>query len=241
MPIKLGSFDVVIGMDWLSKYHAKILCDKKVVHIPIEDETLIIKTRLNLISCIKTERYISQGCQVFMIQVMEKKKSNDKRLEDIPIVREFPEVFPEDLPGLPPVHQELSNQLQELSDRGIHPETDRQSGRKPSKHAKTCLRSVGAWAPFEQSHGRSADHLKSFDTPVDHLQEVIVESLPTIVDKHIKEQVEKQVPEQVKVQVPVYVAKGLLLERQQNKEETNKMIAKAMLQERGKLHAEISS
>ncbi|GJY15126.1 hypothetical protein Tco_0385548 [Tanacetum coccineum] len=40
--------------------------------------------------------------------------------------------------------------------------------------------------------------------------EVMVESLPTMVDKHIKEQVEKQVPEQVKVQVPVYVAKGLL-------------------------------
>ncbi|GJZ76889.1 retrovirus-related pol polyprotein from transposon TNT 1-94 [Tanacetum coccineum] len=60
-------------------------------------------------------------------------------------------------------------------------------------------------------------------------------------NKHIKEQVEKQVPEQVKVQVPVYVAKGLLLERQQNKEEADKMIAKAMLQERGKLHDEISS
>ncbi|GJY71644.1 putative reverse transcriptase domain-containing protein [Tanacetum coccineum] len=42
MPIKLGSFDVVIGMDWLSKYHARIICDKKVVHIPIDDETLII-------------------------------------------------------------------------------------------------------------------------------------------------------------------------------------------------------
>ncbi|GJV28525.1 reverse transcriptase domain-containing protein [Tanacetum coccineum] len=39
MPIKLGSFDVVIGMDWLSKYHAKILCDEKVVHIPIDGET----------------------------------------------------------------------------------------------------------------------------------------------------------------------------------------------------------
>nr|GEZ04194.1 reverse transcriptase domain-containing protein [Tanacetum cinerariifolium] len=37
------SFDVVIGMDWLSKYHAKIICDEKVVHIPIEDETLIIR------------------------------------------------------------------------------------------------------------------------------------------------------------------------------------------------------
>ncbi|GJV97029.1 putative reverse transcriptase domain-containing protein [Tanacetum coccineum] len=155
MPIKLGSFDVVIGMDWLSKYHARIICDEKVVHIPINGETLIIrgdqsKTRLSLISCIKTERYISRGCQVFIIQVMEK-KSDEKRLEDIPVVREFPEVFPEDLPGLPPVRQvefqidlipgaapvarapyrlapsemqELSNQLQELADRGfIRPST----------------------------------------------------------------------------------------------------------------------
>nr|GEZ78896.1 reverse transcriptase domain-containing protein [Tanacetum cinerariifolium] len=43
MPIKLGSFDVVIGMDWLSKYHAKIICDEKVVHIPTNGETLIIQ------------------------------------------------------------------------------------------------------------------------------------------------------------------------------------------------------
>ncbi|GKD08897.1 hypothetical protein Tco_1188582 [Tanacetum coccineum] len=105
MPIKLGSFDVVIGMDWLSKYHARIICDEKVVHIPIDGETLIIrgdrsKTRLSLISCIKTERYISKGCQVFIAHVMEK-KSNEKRLENIPVVREFPE----DLPGLPLVCQ----------------------------------------------------------------------------------------------------------------------------------------
>ncbi|GJS17237.1 hypothetical protein Tco_0411709 [Tanacetum coccineum] len=52
------------------------------------------------------------------------KKSDENRLEDIPVVREFPEVFLEDLPGLPPVHQELSIQLQELSDRGfIRPST----------------------------------------------------------------------------------------------------------------------
>ncbi|GJV71408.1 putative reverse transcriptase domain-containing protein [Tanacetum coccineum] len=155
MPIKLSSFDVVIGMDWLSKYHARIICDEKVVHIPIDGETLIIqgdrsKTRLSLISCIKTERYISRGCQVFMAQVMEK-KSDEKRLEDIPVVREFLEVFPKDLLGLPPVRQvefqidlipgatpivrahyrlapsemqELSDQLQELADRGfIRPST----------------------------------------------------------------------------------------------------------------------
>ncbi|GKF43951.1 reverse transcriptase domain-containing protein, partial [Tanacetum coccineum] len=78
-PERSHSFDVVIGMDWLSKYHARIICDKKVVHIPINGETLIIR-------------------------VMEK-KSDEKRLEDIPVVREFPEVIPEDLPGLPPVRQ----------------------------------------------------------------------------------------------------------------------------------------
>ncbi|GJT67189.1 putative reverse transcriptase domain-containing protein [Tanacetum coccineum] len=109
MPIKLGSFDVVIGMDWLSKYHARIICDEKVVHIPIDDETLIMrgdqsKTRLSLISCIKTERYISRGYKVFIAQVMEK-KSDERRLEDILVVKEFPEVFLEDLPGLPPVRQ----------------------------------------------------------------------------------------------------------------------------------------
>ncbi|GKB50872.1 hypothetical protein Tco_0901625 [Tanacetum coccineum] len=52
------------------------------------------------------------------------KKSDEERLEDIPVVREFPEVFPEEIPGLPPVRQELSNQLQELADRGfIRPST----------------------------------------------------------------------------------------------------------------------
>ncbi|GKA12289.1 putative reverse transcriptase domain-containing protein [Tanacetum coccineum] len=45
MPIKLGSFDIVIGMDWLSKYHAIIICDEKVVHIPINSETLVIQDR----------------------------------------------------------------------------------------------------------------------------------------------------------------------------------------------------
>nr|GEX59559.1 putative reverse transcriptase domain-containing protein [Tanacetum cinerariifolium] len=82
--VKLGSFDIAVGMDWLSKYHAKIICDEKVIHIPIDGETLII-----------------QGDQT---QVMEK-KSEDKRLENTPVVKEFLDVFPEDLPGLPPVRQ----------------------------------------------------------------------------------------------------------------------------------------
>nr|GEW43003.1 retrovirus-related Pol polyprotein from transposon TNT 1-94 [Tanacetum cinerariifolium] len=78
---------------------------------------------------------------------------------------------------------------------------------------------------------------KSFVTLVDHLHEAIADSLPTMVDKHIKE----QVPELVHNQVPLYVAEGLILERQKTKEEMKKMIAKAILQERGNIQAQISS
>ncbi|GKC26820.1 putative reverse transcriptase domain-containing protein [Tanacetum coccineum] len=46
MPIKLGSFDDIVGMDWLSKYHARIICEEKIVHIPIDGETLIIRVTI---------------------------------------------------------------------------------------------------------------------------------------------------------------------------------------------------
>ncbi|GJR83578.1 hypothetical protein Tco_0154363 [Tanacetum coccineum] len=82
---------------------------------------------------------------------------------------------------------------------------------------------------------------KSFNTLADNLHDVMVETLPTMVDKHIKEQVMKQVPEQVRNQVPVYVAEGLILERQKAKEETEILIAKAILQERGNIQAQIST
>ncbi|GJZ76707.1 retrovirus-related pol polyprotein from transposon TNT 1-94 [Tanacetum coccineum] len=82
---------------------------------------------------------------------------------------------------------------------------------------------------------------KSFDTLADNLHDVMVESLPDIVDKHVKKQVMQQVPEQVRNQVPVYVAEGLILERKKAKEETERLIAKAILQERGNIQAQISA
>nr|GEU96081.1 putative reverse transcriptase domain, ribonuclease H-like domain, aspartic peptidase domain protein [Tanacetum cinerariifolium] len=63
-PIELGSFDVIIGMDWLAKYQAVIVCAEKIVRIPWGSETLIVcndrsdqgnETRLNIISCTKTQ------------------------------------------------------------------------------------------------------------------------------------------------------------------------------------------
>ncbi|GKF81921.1 hypothetical protein Tco_0243577, partial [Tanacetum coccineum] len=62
------------------------------------------ESRLEVISSIRTQKYIEQGCQVFLIQMMKEEKIeiSERRIEDVPIVRDFLEVFPEDLPGLPP-------------------------------------------------------------------------------------------------------------------------------------------
>ncbi|GJY07861.1 putative reverse transcriptase domain-containing protein [Tanacetum coccineum] len=115
IPIDLGSFDVIIDMDWLAKNHAMIVYDEKIVRIPYENEILIVqgdksdkekKSTLSIISCVKTQKYMEKGCQLFLAQVLMKEnkdKSKEKQLEDVPIVLDFPEVFPEDLPGLPPI------------------------------------------------------------------------------------------------------------------------------------------
>ncbi|GJX91118.1 hypothetical protein Tco_0344444 [Tanacetum coccineum] len=112
--VRCYSFDVIIGMDWLSKYHATIVYDEKIFRIPYGNEVLIVRgdrsdtrsdSRLNIISCTKTQKYLFKGCHVFLAHITKKKaedKSEEKRLEDAPIVCDFPEVFPEDLPGVPP-------------------------------------------------------------------------------------------------------------------------------------------
>ncbi|GJX21968.1 putative reverse transcriptase domain-containing protein [Tanacetum coccineum] len=113
MPVGLGSFDVIICMDWLRRCHAVIMCDEKLVQVPYGNETLTFcgnessngrESRLTIISCSKAQEYMEKGCQVFLAQISAKKEednSEGKQIKDVPIVRDFPDVFPEDFPGLP--------------------------------------------------------------------------------------------------------------------------------------------
>ncbi|GJS59185.1 putative reverse transcriptase domain-containing protein [Tanacetum coccineum] len=112
MPVEMGSFDVIIGIDWLSKYHAMIICDEKLVRVPIDNKILIFhgdgsnighESRLNIISCTKTQKYLLKGCPIFLAHVTNKEtedKLRERRLEDVPTVQDFPEVFLKDFPGL---------------------------------------------------------------------------------------------------------------------------------------------
>ncbi|GJT62670.1 putative reverse transcriptase domain-containing protein [Tanacetum coccineum] len=109
MPVELGSFDIITGMDWLAK------------------SDWGNETRLNIISCTKTQKYMLKGCPIFLAHVTTKEtedKSEKKRLEDVPIVLDFPEVFPKDLSGLPPTRQvefqiDLIPGAAPLSDKGF--------------------------------------------------------------------------------------------------------------------------
>ncbi|KAI3797507.1 hypothetical protein L1987_32764 [Smallanthus sonchifolius] len=71
IPMALGGFDIIVGMDWLTKHHAEVVCFDKYIRIPLNSGEIL----------------------------------NDKNLQDIPVIKDFPEVFPEDLPGLPLIRQ----------------------------------------------------------------------------------------------------------------------------------------
>ncbi|KAJ0623757.1 putative nucleotidyltransferase, Ribonuclease H [Helianthus annuus] len=149
LPVELGSFDVVIGMDWLSSNKAEVVCHEKTIRIPMADEETIVvhgekrDTPLRIISCLKGRKCLKKGCVAFLAHIVDK-EADEPKIADIAVVKEYPEVFPEDLPGLPlprqvefhidlvpgaaPVAkapyrlapsemQELSTQLQELLDK----------------------------------------------------------------------------------------------------------------------------
>ncbi|GKB27071.1 putative reverse transcriptase domain-containing protein [Tanacetum coccineum] len=117
MPVELGSLDVIIGMDWLAKYQAVIFCAKKIVRIPWGNETLIVRgdgsdrgneTRLNIISCTKTQKYMLKGCPIFLAHVTTKETEDNAA----PVARAPYRLAISKM-------KELSDQLQELSDKGF--------------------------------------------------------------------------------------------------------------------------
>ncbi|XP_076955990.1 uncharacterized protein LOC143631008, partial [Bidens hawaiensis] len=149
LPVELGSFDIVVEMDWLSRNQDEIVCSEKLVRMPIPyGEILSIRgdqsnADLKFVNVMKARKMLRKGYPAFLANVVET-KAKERKLEDNPVVLDFPEVFPEDLPGLPPERQvefridlvqgtapvakspyrlapsemqELSNQLQELLDK----------------------------------------------------------------------------------------------------------------------------
>ncbi|MFS7904458.1 putative transcription factor interactor and regulator CCHC(Zn) family [Helianthus anomalus] len=159
IPMQLGSFDVIVGMDFLRENHAEVVCFDKMIRFSLANgDQLCVYSEtaskgLKLMSCIRASKYLRKEYQAFLanIVVAEKEKKRKVEVKDVPVVREFPQVFLDDLPGLPPSRdidfridlipganpvakapyrlapsemRELSNQLQKLLEKGfIRPST----------------------------------------------------------------------------------------------------------------------
>ena len=150
--LEMYDYDLILGMDFLGKYNASIECRKRKVIFDPEGETRFEfvgdprkKTKLFL-SAMKAQKMLANGCIGFLANIVDKRKEDKLGIGDVPIVQEFEEVFPEDLPGLPPDREiefeielapgtgpiskapyrmapaelkELHKQLQELLDKGF--------------------------------------------------------------------------------------------------------------------------
>ena len=148
MPFK--DFDVIIGMDWLYKYHAVVDCRSK--HVTFKDPTfshIIVQGERSVTSSIiyaaLARKLMRQGCGAYLAHIVDTQLESPC-VKDIPSVCDFPEVFPENLPGLPPEREvefpielipgstpisitpyrmapaelrELKSQLQELLEKGF--------------------------------------------------------------------------------------------------------------------------
>ncbi|KAI3825116.1 hypothetical protein L1987_06592 [Smallanthus sonchifolius] len=103
----LGGFDVVLGTDWLTTNKAQIICKRTIIRLKAPDGSKVDilgdhdVPMPNVISMIKEKDYMRRGCDTYLVYVIDKRKEV-KELGDVPVVREYPEVFPEDFPRIQP-------------------------------------------------------------------------------------------------------------------------------------------
>ncbi|GJW83814.1 putative reverse transcriptase domain-containing protein [Tanacetum coccineum] len=136
-----GSFDVIVGMDWLSQHKAVIVCHEKVVEIPMEDGRILR---------VHGERAVG------ITKALKSAKEDEPKLSDISVVHEFEDVFPEDLSGLPPQRQvEFRIDLfADLARQGFTPVILHGGAPLLFCPEEECFAMIIRCAPFEALHGR---------------------------------------------------------------------------------------
>ena len=139
LALPFHEFDLILGMDWLSKHRAIVDCDKKTARLKCSDLTKVTVHGIqsgamsNVISAMQARQLLRKGCEAFLAMVLDSKRGQIE-LENILVVKDFLDVFPEELPGIPPVREvELSIE--------IFPETAPTS-RAPYRMAPTELKEL---------------------------------------------------------------------------------------------------
>ena len=104
--LEMFDFDVILGMDWLFSNRVKIDCHERIIfsnppgHEYLNHFGNALSMKISIVSALKAADMLKRGCKGYLASVVDKKQG-ELVLGDIPIVREYPEIFPEELPGLP--------------------------------------------------------------------------------------------------------------------------------------------
>ncbi|KAA3477402.1 DNA/RNA polymerases superfamily protein [Gossypium australe] len=151
MLLSFDEFDIILGMDWLTLHNAIVNCKQKSIELRSQNSEVVriessdLNGLLAVVSAMKALNHVRKGCEAYLAYVIDIKVS-EKKVESVPVICEFPDVFPEELSGLPPIREvefgielvpgttsisiapyrmsptelkELKSQLQELTDRGF--------------------------------------------------------------------------------------------------------------------------
>ncbi|XP_078179644.1 uncharacterized protein LOC144573769 [Carex rostrata] len=107
--LDMSDFDVLLGLDWLAAHHAVVDCERHVVRFGRPNEVSFVfkgrkpGTGIPVIFALRATHLLTSGCSAFLASVvMTEGEEGDRDLDSVPIVREFSDIFPEELPGMPP-------------------------------------------------------------------------------------------------------------------------------------------
>lgn len=106
--MEMNGYEVILGMDWLFRHFATINCRTRIVEFkPPNEEAYFLQAikkaeRMPIVSSIEARRLLNMGCDVYLASIVDVQRQPKKELEEILVIQNFPEVFLDDLPGLPP-------------------------------------------------------------------------------------------------------------------------------------------
>ncbi|KAK1431931.1 hypothetical protein QVD17_08737 [Tagetes erecta] len=107
LPMPMCDFDIILGMDWLTRHHVSIDChSRRVIFGGLRNPEIIYQgiqphKTLKIISALKAQKLLTHECVGFLASIKDT-SAGEISINNYPIVREYPDVFPDELPGLPP-------------------------------------------------------------------------------------------------------------------------------------------
>ncbi|CAH9130500.1 unnamed protein product [Cuscuta epithymum] len=119
--LDMRDYDVILGMDFLQKYSASIICRKRMVSFaPAGSDPFLFlgepkRSGKVMISALQARRLIRGGCEAFLAHIVDKNSREPKQLSEVPVVEDYNDVFPEDFSGLPP-SREIEFEIELLPD-----------------------------------------------------------------------------------------------------------------------------